>query len=223
LSAEAKPILCYVTDRRGLLRADQETPASPEELPARLVETIRRAVRAGVDWVQLREKDLEGRALGELARQAVGEAGGGARVIVNDRLDVAIAAGAGGVHLGQQSLPVEAVRRWCRAGAVPAGFLVGASCHSLPEAQAAECDGADYIFFGPVFPTPAKLAFGPPQGLERLEEVCGKVRIPVLAIGGVTAENAGACFTRGARGIAAIRLFQDAEDLAAVVERLRPS
>jgi thiamine-phosphate pyrophosphorylase len=210
-----------VTDRRGLLPAGQETARSPEEQAARLVEKIRSASRAGVDWVQLREKELEGRALGELARQAMEAAGGQTRLIVNDRLDVAIAAAAGGVHLGGQSLPVEAVRRWCRAGGVPAGFLVGASCHSLGEARAAERDGADYILFGPVFATPAKLPFGPPQGLERLEEVCRNAGIPVLAIGGVTIENAGACFARGARGIAAIRLFQQAQDPAAVVARLR--
>jgi thiamine-phosphate pyrophosphorylase len=213
-----------VTDRRGLIRAGPETACSPEEQAAQLVETIRRVCRAGVDWVQLREKDLEGRALAELARQALGAAGGQARVIVNDRLDVAIAVGAGGVHLGGPAaggLPVTAVRRWCRAGGAPAGFLVGASCHSLAEARAAERDGADYIFFGPIFPTPAKLPFGPPQGLERLEEVCRNAGIPVLAIGGVTTENAGACFARGARGIAAIRLFQQAQDPAAVVARLR--
>jgi len=188
---------------------------------ARLVEQVRQAVRAGVDWIQLREKDLEGRALAELAREVVRAAEGQARVIVNDRLDVAAAAGAVGVHLGGQSLPVKVVRKWCRAGGAPEGFLVGASCHSLPEAQAAERDGADYIFFGPVFGTPAKLSFGPPQGLERLQEICRCVRIPVLAIGGVTGENALECCERGAKGIAAIRLFQEARDLAAVVERLR--
>jgi thiamine-phosphate pyrophosphorylase len=174
-----------------------------------------------VDWVQLREKDLEGRALFELARQAVSAAGSQARVIVNDRLDVALAASAGGVHLGGQSLPIAPVVRWLAVRAAPRGFLIGASCHSLAEAQEAERSSADYLFFGPVFATPAKLSFGPPQGLDRLEEVCRAVRIPVLAIGGVTVENSGECLARGARGIAAIRLFQEARDLPAVVARLR--
>jgi thiamine-phosphate pyrophosphorylase len=215
LSARTEPILCYVTDRRGL--------AAGGEPAERVLEMIRQAAAAGVDWVQLREKDLEGRALFELARRAVGAAGSRARVIVNDRLDIALAAGVGGVHLGGQSLPVEPVARWRAERAAPASFLIGASCHSLAEAQAAECAGADYLFFGPVFATPAKLSFGPPQGLDRLEEVCRAVAIPVLAIGGVTVENSGECLARGARGIAAIRLFQEAADLAAVVARLRES
>ncbi len=214
MSAKTEPILCYVTDRRGLVPAGGEPTA-------RVLEIIRRAAAAGVDWIQIREKDLEARALFDLAREVAEAAGGRSRVIVNDRLDVALAAGTGGVHLGGQSLPVEPVVHWCRSGAATRGFLIGASCHSLGEAQAAERAGADYLFFGPVFATPAKMSFGPPQGLDRLEEVCRTVRIPVLAIGGVTVENSGACVGRGARGIAAIRMFQEAADLAAVVARLR--
>jgi thiamine-phosphate diphosphorylase len=91
----------------------------------------------------------------------------------------------------------------------------------LEGAKAAVAGGADYIFFGPVFATPSKVAFGEPQGVKRLAEVCRSVPIPVLAIGGITLENAAACFTAGAAGIAAIRLFQDAPDPAATVEVLR--
>jgi len=100
---------------------------------------------------------------------------------------------------------------------------VGASCHSLDAAQQAERDGADYIFFGPVFDTPAKRKFGPPQGIERLKEVCHGVQIPVLAIGGVTIENARECLQAGAAGLASIRLFQNAQDLPALLSRLRPN
>jgi thiamine-phosphate pyrophosphorylase len=175
---------------------------------------IRAAVAGGVDWVQLREKDLSGRELLALAREAV--AGGGARVIVNDRLDVALAAGAAGVHLGRESLSARDVVRWCSSGNAPAEFLVGVSCHSLEEAREAESAGASYIFFGPVFDTPSKRGMGEPQGVGRLAEICGSVAIPVVAIGGVSELNAGHCIRAGAAGIAAIRMFQEARDGAAM-------
>jgi thiamine-phosphate pyrophosphorylase len=195
---------------------------------AALPRAIGAALRAGLDWIQLREKHLQGRELVELTRAAVQEAraaGGQARIIVNDRLDVALAAAADGVHLGGSSLPMAEVRAWLeRARARPQvapEFLIGRSCHSLQEAQQAERDGASYIIFGPVYATPSKAQFGPPQGIQRLREVCGAVRIPVLAIGGITVENARACLQAGAAGIAAIRMFQEARDIAEVVRRLR--
>ena len=187
-----------------------------------LLGAIRRAIAAGVDWVQVREKDLPARDLTALVRKAVAAAGGSAtRILVNDRLDVALAAAAAGVHLGEESLPVDRVAQWCRAGNAPAGFVVGASCHSLAAAVEAERAGADYVFFGPVFETPAKLKSGPPQGLERLREVCRAVGVPVLAIGGVTLDNASACLAAGATGIAAIRLFQESADISSIVAELR--
>jgi thiamine-phosphate pyrophosphorylase len=100
-------------------------------------------------------------------------------------------------------------------------FYIGVSCHSLEAAKSAERGGADYLFFGPVFDTPSKAAYGPPQGLNRLAEVCRSVSIPVLAIGGITLANCAACFSAGASGIAAIRLFQDASDLPDLVQALR--
>jgi thiamine-phosphate pyrophosphorylase len=103
----------------------------------------------------------------------------------------------------------------------PEAFLTGVSCHSLESAQADERSGADYIFFGPVFATPSKASFGPPQGTELLQQVCRTVSIPVLAIGGITPENAGSCCDAGAAGIAAIRLFQDAVDPIGTIQRLR--
>jgi thiamine-phosphate pyrophosphorylase len=174
-----------------------------------------------VDWIQIREKDLPARELFDLTTECVALAAGRTRILVNDRLDVALAAGAAGVHLGRESAPAREVKQWCRAGHAPPGFLVGVSCHSLDEALHAEADGVDYIFFGPVFATPSKEAFGPPQGIARLAEVCRSVRIPALAIGGIAPENAAECFRAGAAGIAAIRLFQQTTDLPAVVERLR--
>jgi len=213
LAPDLRAILCYVTDRRSL------APGAGAEEPRA---SILRAIAAGIDWIQIREKDLPARELLRLAQQAVAAAAGTAtRILVNDRLDVALAAGAAGVHLGGESAPVAEVARWLRAGNAPAEFRIGASCHSLAEAHAAERAGADYIFFGPVFATPSKLAFGLPQGIERLREVCGSVRIPVLAIGGIAAENAAECMRSGTAGIAAIRLFQESADWGAIVAQLR--
>lgn len=209
---KANPTVCYVTDSKALA-------AGGEDLPV----LIRRAIAAGVDWVQLREKDLPTRELLALARGALTAAHEThAKILVNDRLDVAVAAGAAGVHLGGESMPVVEVVRWRDVRfTLRSAFLVGASCHSLEQAQQAERDGADYIIFGPVFATPSKTHYGPPQGIARLEEICGALAIPVLAIGGVTLENAGTCVRAGAAGLAAIRLFQEAGDLPAVVSRLR--
>jgi thiamine-phosphate pyrophosphorylase len=207
-----KPIFCYVTDRRALeaaLTPSKSPPGTPSPLPARtLHDSIRRAAAAGATWIQIREKDLDARSLVDLARFAVAETlAAGVRVYVNDRLDVALATGAAGVHLGEKSLPLGAVIEWRRSTG-RSDFQVGVSCHSLESARAAEQGGADYIFFGPVFATPSKAAYGAPQGIERLREVCRSVEIPVLAIGGINLENAGACLEAGAAGIAAIRMFQ---------------
>jgi thiamine-phosphate pyrophosphorylase len=183
-------------------------------------------VAAGVDWVQLREKDLSAKELTKLTRESLGCAKRASasslqrpRILVNDRLDVAVAERAAGVHLGEQSIPVAQARRFLKASEAQ-GFLVGVSCHSLAAAQSAAQDGADYVFFGPVFATPSKAAYGSPQGLERLSEVCHGLSIPVLAIGGITVQNAGSCVAAGAAGIAGIRLFQDTADPAELVAAL---
>ena len=206
--------LCYVTDRKGL-------EVSPEEQCEALVGRMEIAARAGVDWIQLREKDLPGRALAELLREALRRVPAGCRILLNDRLDVACALGAGGVHLGRESLSVEDARRLVGGRGATQDFLVGASTHSLAAALSAEKAGADYLVFGPVYATPSKAQYGPPQGIERLREVCHAVSLPVLAIGGITVENARACLEAGAAGIAAIRLFEEASDLPAVVDALR--
>jgi thiamine-phosphate pyrophosphorylase len=186
-----------------------------------LRDSVRQAAVGGVDWIQIREKDLGARALVELARAAIGSTREtAARVLINERLDVAIAAGAAGVHLGESSLPLEAVAAW-RRGAARADFLIGVSCHSRESVLAAERGGADYAFFGPVFATPSKAAFGAPQGISRLREACAAVGIPVLAIGGVNFDNATECIRAGASGVAAIRLFQDEENFAVRIKNLR--
>jgi thiamine-phosphate pyrophosphorylase len=198
-----KPILCYVTDRKALGAAD----------PVRsLLGKIRRAQTAGVDWVQLREQDMPARELLTLASAAVGGPATEARVLVNDRLDVALAAGAAGVHLGRASVPAREAVRWLRKTTPPTGFRIGVSCHRREEACEAEDAGASYVYFGPVFDTPSKRSYGPPLGTQRLAQVCAAVRIPVIAIGGVNEQNAAECVRAGAAGIAAIRMFQESRD-----------
>lgn len=174
-----------------------------------------------MDWIQIREKDLSGRKLANLVEQAISLAGSGTAVLVNDRVDVALATGSAGAHLGERSLPLSEAKRFVDQRLAGKKFLVGVSVHSLEGAIQAEQEGADYLIFGPVFATPSKAGFGEPQGLQRLRDVCRRVTIPVLAIGGITLENAGDCMAAGATGIAAIRLFQDTDDLNHLVEELR--
>jgi thiamine-phosphate pyrophosphorylase len=222
---DGMPLLCYVTDRRSLASSSGEN--STEQLLAK----IEAVSAAGVHWIQIREKDLSGRDSAALTREArkrvsrlSSHAQNATRILVNDRLDVALAEQAGGVHLGENSLPAADVKHLVLASqaaqTLPRDFLVGVSCHSLGAAKSAAAAGADYVFFGPVFATPSKAVYGAAQGLDRLAEVCHSVRIPVLAIGGITLANSASCFTAGARGIAAIRLFQDAADPAVVVKAI---
>jgi len=212
------PILCYVTDRRAFSKG-HELDASEA-----LLHKIQEAAAAGVDWIQVREKDLSGKECAALTNAAIERAAskqGTARILVNDRLDVALSQAAGGVHLGENSLPVEKARKLADSGIRSQDFLIGVSCHSVEAATAAAKGSANYIFFGPVFATPSKTAYGAPQGLARLAEVCRAVSLPVVAIGGITLDNAASCLTAGASGIAAIRLFQEAQDVASLVKTLR--
>jgi thiamine-phosphate pyrophosphorylase len=220
------PLLCYVTDRRSLRLAN-----SVHSIEA-LTQKIAEVAAAGVDWVQIREKDLTARELASLTRKSLeiaamssAKSSRATRVLVNDRLDIAIAERADGVHLSEKSLPVAEAERLVesaiRRQAVDETFLIGVSCHSLQSAEAAERDGADYIFFGPVFATPSKETFGPPQGLARLTQTCREVAIPIIAIGGISLENAESCIGAGAAGVAAIRLFQDGLDPVGILLKLR--
>jgi len=196
--------LCYITDRRAL---------EPRPLLPRIFE----AIRAGVDLIQIREKDLATRELMALVKSAIdGARGTQARIVVNDRLDVALALGAAGVHLGTQSMPARAAR-----ACVPPDFLVGVSCHSVQDTLEAEAAGADYVVLGPIFPTASKLAYGAPLGLATLQEAASRVRTPILALGGITVERVKACLEAGATGIAGISVFQDCDSLEERVRELR--
>ena len=178
--------------------------------PDDIFRLVRAAVESEVPLFQIREKSLSGRALFELVvRAAEITRGSKTRLLVNDRSDIARAAGADGVHLTTHSLPVQVVRRTCGTD-----FVIGASTHSLAEARVARDQGADFTVFGPVFDTESKRAYGEPQGLDKLREVTRALdEFPIVAIGGLTLENVGACFEAGASGVAAIRLFNDVDNM----------
>lgn len=191
------PSLCLVSDRRRFARDDGDEAAHD-----RLVAQIARAARAGVDLIQIRERDLEARALARLVDDAIAAAGtSGARVVVNDRLDVAIACGAAGVHLRSDSIAPSAARRLA-----PSGFLIGRSVHSVAEAEQVAAD-VDYVIAGTVFATASKPPGHPLIGLGGLAAVVRAAKVPVLAIGGITIERLPEVAATGAAGVAAIGMF----------------
>jgi thiamine-phosphate pyrophosphorylase len=173
---------------------------------------LRAVGAAGIGAVQLREKDLEDRALYELTVRARAVLPPAVRLLVNGRADVALAAGADGVHLPADGVPVAPLRR--RFGP---GVLIGRSAHRLDEVESARDEGADYVTFGPVYATPGK---GSPVGLQELGRAAAS-GIPVYALGGVTLGAFGELAGAGAAGIAAIRLFQDASHLSRVAAAAR--
>lgn len=176
-----------------------------------------RLLRSGVDWLQIREKDLPDRSLYEIAAALRFEAiRFEARLLVNGRPDLALASGAAGVHLPASGLPTGEVRRLC-----PSPLLVVRSCHSVEEVRTASDSGADAVTLGPVFDTPSKRAFGAPLGLRGLEEACRAVPIPVIAIGGIGLQEIQAIRSAGAAGLAAIRLFCEASNPAETVAAIR--
>jgi thiamine-phosphate pyrophosphorylase len=161
--------------------------------------------REGADWIQIREKDLSARDLFELTRRVLAQPNPRAvKILVNTRIDVALAAGASGAHLPSNSPAPLAWR-----AVTPPGFLLGVSCHSPEEVRAAAAEGADYVFFGPVFAPLSKPAQSPPVELAGLACAAAAAgEIPVLALGGITHANAAACIEAGAAGVAGISLYQ---------------
>ena len=178
------------------------------------------AVVARIDLVQIREKKLTASVLYQLATSAAGLTKGSAtKLLINDRSDIAAAAGADGVHLTTSSLPTAIVRQ-----SFGDGFLIGVSTHSLEEARLARKGGADFAVFGPVFETASKKEFGEPPGLTGLARVCSELSpFPILALGGVMMGNVAECIRAGARGVAAIRMLQEPERIADIVVEIRRS
>jgi thiamine-phosphate pyrophosphorylase len=162
------------------------------------LDVARRAAERGATMIQVRAKEVSGRALAELVRSIVGVAV--CPVLVNTRTDVALVCGAAGVHLPSNSIAAAEIRR-----ITSPGFLIGVSCHSVEELRAAEAEGADFAVFGPVFASMTKPVN--PVGLEALRPAAAAVRLPVYALGGVTRENESLCIEAGAAGIAGISLF----------------
>ncbi len=203
-------LLYYITDR-SQFAGDEGARRS------RLLKAITQAASCGIDYIQLREKDLSTRELETLARDAqLGTKNQQLKTafLINHRTDVALACGAQGVHLPANDISASEVRKiWSRCTSVH--VTIGASCHTQAEVARAAQAGADFAVFGPVF----EKARARPTGLDALGEACQE-KIPVLALGGVTLENAESCMQAGAAGIAAIRLFQDNE-MDGVVAALR--
>jgi len=207
--------LYYITDRR-------QFPGDAQEQERRLLEKIAECAAAEVDLVQLREKDLSARALEELALKArAALARSRTRLLINSRTDVALACRAHGVHLPANDLAASEVRAIFERAGVNEPVL-GVSTHSAAEVSGAEAHGADFAVFAPVF---EKSGSANREGLEELRKICHRAEaaqapMPVLALGGITVENAKLCLTAGAAGIAAIRLFQQ-NDVNSLLKALR--
>jgi thiamine-phosphate pyrophosphorylase len=211
--ALSQPILYLIT--RGAT-AETTTPDRPEF--QEVLDQISAATAAGIDLIQIREKRLTARVLFELAQRAVEQTNGTAtKILINDRADIAAGAGAAGVHLTTQSIQASSIRK-----TFGKDFLIGASTHSIEEATAAREGGADFAVIGPVFETSSKSEYGRPLGLEALAEAARRLApFPLLALGGVSIENAQSCLDAGASGIAGISLFADPARLKSVVDSIR--
>jgi thiamine-phosphate pyrophosphorylase len=224
-------LLYYITDRKAFA-GDERTRC------LRLLDKVAEAASCGIDYIQLREKDLTARELESLAREAIrvvrdGTSASGFRhpatvLLINSRTDVALASGAAGVHLPDNDVSPEEVRAaWagkCGAGALAREIsspdpLIAVSCHTPEEVVQAAFNSAAFAVFAPVFEKRDAPGTSP-AGLDALRQAC-RASIPVLALGGVTLQNAASCLLAGAAGIAAIRLFQE-NDIATIEHRLRP-
>jgi len=192
-----------VVDFRLYLITDRKVATKP------LPEVVRLALEGGVKAVQLREKDLPVRELLALAQElrAITRQFG-AKLFINDRIDVAVAVGAEGIHLGGQSMPVDAVRK-----VVGTSMQIGVSTHNMEEAKAAQDGGADFITYGPIFDTPSKAKYGAPVGVKSIRTIKNEISIPKYAIGGINSGNMLQVMSAGADGIAVISAIMAAEDI----------
>jgi thiamine-phosphate pyrophosphorylase len=208
-----KPILYLITPG---VTTEATTPASEEF--RNLVQQVSAAVAAGIQLIQIREKQLTARVLFELASCVVAIArDSSTRVLVNDRADIAAGAGADGVHLTTRSLAPDVIRK-----TFGGKFLIGASTHSLVEARNALGLGADFAVFGPIFPSPAKEKYGQPLGVGQLADAARELDpFPLIALGGISLEQVNDCLLAGASGIAGITLFSQPKDVAMTVDTIK--
>jgi thiamine-phosphate pyrophosphorylase len=214
MTARETPTVCWVT----ALQKSTPPGEDPNHAADRLVEQVKAAALAGVSLVQIREPALEPAALHRLVVRCVGAVNGTpCRVVVNDRSDVVLSAGAHGVHLREDSMAPEAIRQ-----ILPPPFLVGRSVHSVADAgRLARTGAVDYLIFGTVFPSPSKPAEHPAAGVAALREaVVAAAPVPVLAIGGITIQNAAEIAGTGAAGVAGMGLFLESPDAASLRETL---
>jgi thiamine-phosphate pyrophosphorylase len=208
-----RPIIYLITNGKTTTSTSPNSREFSDIL--RLVEF---AVASEISLIQIREKKLTAKVLFELALQvATLTRGTKTRLLVNDRFDIALAAGADGVHLTSKSVSADIVRNQCGED-----FLIGVSTHSLTEATLARQNGGDFVLFGPVFETESKREFGPSQGTEKLSEVVLALNpFPVIAIGGIAVYNVKECFAAGALGVAAIKLLNDPDTIMESVKAIR--
>ncbi len=201
---ESLPKIYLITDRKQTYKQ------------RRLIDTVEELLESGIKMVQLREKDLSAAELYPLARDLRSLTHKhNARLLINDRIDVAVAVAADGVHLGGHSLPVKIARK-----ILGTNSLIGASTHSLAEAETAQNDGADFITCGPVFLTPSKAPYGAPIGPESLQKICNSCTIPVYALGGIKTDNTRKVLQGGAYGVAMISALLSAAEPALAYQQL---
>ena len=206
-----EPLIYLITD--GEITAENFREKSAETL-----KIIEKAVWAKISLIQIREKQLSARQVFELTEKAARiTKHSETKLVVNDRADIALAADADGVHLPANSLSAEIIRR-----NFPRRFIIGVSAHSLADVEKAKCEGADFAAFSPIFATVSKAKYGAPQGVAALREVVETIgEFPILALGGIDENNFGEVLNAGANGIAAIRLLNDAENLAEIAGKIR--
>lgn len=208
-----KPKICLITNRKLL-----PPPYLSKDLDNSLENLFQfclKAAEAGIDIIQIREKDLSAKELSSFVTKLTSLVKN-TSILINDRLDIALSCGANGVHLPSNSFPIKEVRKL-----VGNQFIISASTHSIEEAKQAAAQGADFILFSPIFDTPSKRAYGKPLGLELLKQAVSTINCPIIALGGINSENALSVLECGVAGLAAIRLFITTSNLKELVNALK--
>lgn len=210
--------LCLITNRKQLLsRFPNNQLFDLDTTLFHLLNFCQTAVQAGIDIIQVREKDLPTNQLSEfVAKLAKQVKHTNTIVLVNDRLDIALSYEADGIHLPSNSFPINKVRKL-----VGKKFIISVAAHSIKEAQLAAEAGADYVLFSPIFDTPSKTIYGPALGLAVLEQAVKSVKCPIIALGGINQSNAKVVLDCKVAGLAAIRLFLETSDLPKLVNELK--